>query len=65
MGTANENGPGVQTGAGNYDAGSISNSGAINTIIAAQAQFLMAAHHVRPELAVALSAIVFGGGAHG
>jgi hypothetical protein len=61
----NGNGPGLQTGAGNYDAGSISNSDKLNTIIASQAQFLIAAHHVRPELAVALSTIVFGGGAHG
>lgn len=65
METANEKGPGVQTGAGNHDAAGISNSGAINSIIAAQSQFLMLAHYVRPELAVALSAIVFDGGAHG
>lgn len=61
----NEKGPGVQTGAGNYEAAGIKHSGAFDTIIAARVQFLMAAHHVRPELAVALSAIVFGGGAHG
>ncbi len=30
-----------------------------------RAQTLITMHHVRPELAVALSAFVFGGGAHG
>ncbi|OHT18887.1 hypothetical protein [Edaphosphingomonas haloaromaticamans] len=62
MGTANENGPGVQTGAGNHDAAGISNSDALNTIIAAQAQFLIAVHHVRPELAAMVAAVVFGRG---
>ena len=62
MGSANENGPGLQTGAGNHEAAGISNSEVINSIIAAQSQFLMLAHYVRPELAVVLSAVVFGGG---
>lgn len=64
METAKENGPGVQTGAGNHDAAGTNNSGAFDTIVRVQAQFLCTVHHVRPELAVALSAIVFGG-AHG
>lgn len=65
MDTANEKGPGVQTGAGNHDAAGIKYPYHFDTMIAVQAQFLGLAHHVRPELAVALSAIVFDGGAHG
>ncbi|MFW2448612.1 MAG: hypothetical protein ACN4E6_14925 [Qipengyuania pacifica] len=30
-----------------------------------QAQFLIAAHHVRPEMAAMIAALAFGGGAHG
>lgn len=30
-----------------------------------QAQFLVAAHHVRPELAAMIAAIAFGGHGHG
>lgn len=30
-----------------------------------QAQFLVGAHHVRPELATTVAALAFGGGAHG
>jgi hypothetical protein len=30
-----------------------------------QSQFLIAAHHVRPELAAMVAALAFGGGAHG
>jgi hypothetical protein len=34
--------------------------------LALQAQFLIAAHHVRPELAVMVAALAFsGGGCHG
>lgn len=32
---------------------------------AIQAQFLIAAHHVRPELAAMVAALAFGGGANG
>lgn len=32
---------------------------------AIQAQFLIVAHHVRPELAAMLASMAFGGGAHG
>ena len=34
------------------------------TPVAMQAQFLIAAHHVRPEMAVMLAAVAFGGGDH-
>lgn len=37
----------------------------LSTPNAIQAQFLIAAHHVRPEMAAMLAAAVFGGGAHG
>lgn len=37
----------------------------LSTPIAIQTQFLMAAHHVRPELATLVAALAFGGGAHG
>ena len=41
-------------------------SPANNTPSIAQVQFLIASHHVRPELAAMLAALVFGGGAgHG
>lgn len=30
-----------------------------------QAQFLIAAHHIRPEMATMMAALVFGGGCHG
>ena len=30
-----------------------------------QSQFLIVAHHVRPELAAMVAALAFGGGAHG
>lgn len=30
-----------------------------------QSQFLIAAHHVRPEMAAMIAALAFGGGAHG
>lgn len=30
-----------------------------------QSQFLIAAHHIRPEMAVMLGAVILGGGAHG
>jgi hypothetical protein len=33
------------------------------TLLEGQAQFLIATHHVRPELAVTLAALTFGGGA--
>jgi hypothetical protein len=33
--------------------------------LAIQAQFLIAAHQVRPELAVMIAAVVFGGRGHG
>lgn len=33
------------------------------TVLPMQAQFLIAAHHVRPELAVMLATLAFGGGA--
>ena len=29
-----------------------------------QSQFLIAAHHVRPEMAAMIAALAFGGGAH-
>lgn len=32
--------------------------------LALQSQFLIAAHHVRPELAATVAALAFGGGAH-
>ena len=35
------------------------------TPLAVQAQFLVAAHHVRPELATMIAAIAFGGHGHG
>ncbi|KPF90210.1 hypothetical protein IP81_15825 [Novosphingobium sp. AAP83] len=34
------------------------------TALTIQAQFLIAAHHVRPELAVMVAALAFGGGTH-
>lgn len=37
----------------------------ISTPLAIQAQFLIAAHHVRPELAAMIAAIAFGGYGHG
>lgn len=37
----------------------------LSTPLAVQAQFLIAAHHVRPELAVIVAAIAFGGQGHG
>lgn len=37
----------------------------LTTPLTIQTQFLIAAHHVRPELAAMLAAIAFGGGAHG
>lgn len=38
----------------------------LSTPLAIQAQFLIAAHHVRPELAAMVAALAFGGGAcHG
>lgn len=64
MGTAKVKGPGVQTGAGNYDAAGIRNSVVSNTIIAAQAQFFTASQQVQPELAIILTSAVFGG-SHG
>jgi len=30
-----------------------------------QSQFLIAAHHVRPEMAAMIAALAFGGGEHG
>lgn len=33
------------------------------TVLLMQAQFLIAAHHIRPELAVMLAALAYGGGA--
>lgn len=30
-----------------------------------QSQFLIAAHHVRPEMAAIIAVLAFGGGAHG
>lgn len=33
--------------------------------LAIQAQFLIAAHHVRPELAAMIAALAFGGHSHG
>lgn len=36
-----------------------------STAIDAQAQFLIAAHHIRPELAVLMAALIFGGGCNG
>lgn len=33
--------------------------------LAIQAQFLIAAHHVRPELAATVAALAFGGHGHG
>jgi hypothetical protein len=65
MQTANESGPGRQTGAGNFHNCRSECSKWAGNIVASQAQFLMTAHLVRPELAVALSAFVFAGGAHG
>jgi len=32
--------------------------------LSAQAQFLISAHHVRPELATMIAALAFGGGLH-
>ncbi|MEY4239224.1 MAG: hypothetical protein RL339_1825 [Pseudomonadota bacterium] len=57
--------PGGETGAQNFHNCRSECSGWAGNIVASQAQFLMTAHLVRPELAVALSAFVFGGGAHG
>lgn len=37
----------------------------LSTPLAIQAQFLIAAHHVRPELAVMVAALAFGGHGHG
>ena len=37
----------------------------LSTPLAIQAQFLIAAHHVRPEMAAMIAALAFGGGAHG
>ena len=36
-----------------------------STVADAQAQFLIAAHHIRPELAVMMAAHIFGGGCNG
>jgi hypothetical protein len=36
----------------------------LSSLEAQQAQILIAAHHVRPELAVMIAALAFGGGAH-
>jgi hypothetical protein len=30
-----------------------------------QAQFLIAAHHIRPEMAAMMANLIFGGGCHG
>ena len=35
----------------------------LDSLCASRAQFLMTAHHVRPELAGALATLAFGGGA--
>ena len=37
----------------------------LSSPLAIQAQFLIAAHNVRPELAVMLAAFAFGGHSHG
>lgn len=37
----------------------------ISNPLVIQAQFLIAAHHIRPELAAMVAALAFGGGAHG
>lgn len=37
----------------------------LSSPLAMQAQFLIAAHHVRPEMAAMIAALAFGGGAHG
>lgn len=65
MQTTNEKGPGLSTGARNFHNCRSECSNWVGNIAASQAQFLITAHFVRPELAVALSAFVFGGGAHG
>ncbi len=36
-----------------------------STAVDVQAQFLIAAHHIRPEMAAMMAALVFGGGCHG
>ncbi|QQN74165.1 hypothetical protein [Croceicoccus sp. YJ47] len=36
-----------------------------STTLAIQAQFLIAGHHVRPELAAMIAALAFKGGDHG
>jgi len=36
----------------------------LSTPLAIQVQFLIAAHHVRPELAAMVAALAFGGGAY-
>lgn len=58
-------GPGAQSGAGNVEASSINNSGLRNTPFAIQTQFVMAAHHVRPELAALVAMLAFGGCGNG
>jgi hypothetical protein len=36
-----------------------------STPLTAQAQFLIAAHHIRPEIAALVASLAFGGGANG
>lgn len=36
-----------------------------STAVDAQVQFLIAAHHVRPEMTAMMAALIFGGGGYG
>jgi hypothetical protein len=53
----------ARAGAQDREAGAIEYPCLLNSLYPLQAQFLIAAHHVRPELANMLAALAFGGGA--
>lgn len=52
----------AMAGAQDHEAGAIEYPCRLNSLCPLQAQFLIAAHHVRPELATMLAALAFGGG---
>lgn len=52
----------AETGASRDSFGGLSHS--LFTPVAMQAQFLIAAHNVRPEVATMIAALVFGGGSY-
>lgn len=55
----------ARVGAQDREAGAIENPFGLDRLCSQRAQFLIAAHHVAPGLAVVIADLAFGGGAHG